>query len=146
MSDELLTQNESHWEIGLDPDAPGTPSLSFVARGQQETQARRDYGSGLRMAQQLIAVIQREITQPGTNAFGVLHRNRVADLMANTAQRPLLGKAELPVTAVGTLEGADVLNDPALLVVRLFEEKAIVLDLTGQRRSASTEKGVRDQQ
>jgi hypothetical protein len=66
--------------------------------------------------------------------------------MANTAQRPLLGKAELPVTAVGTLEGADVLNDPALLVVRLFEEKAIVLDLTGQRRSASTEKGVRDQQ
>jgi hypothetical protein len=94
------------------------------------------------MTEELIAVVEAEVAESGAEAIGMLDWYGVAELMADTAQRPLLGEGILPVAVPGSLKGTDVLDDPALLVIRLFEEEAIVLDLTSQRRSAKAEKRV----
>jgi hypothetical protein len=53
--------------------------------------------------------------------------------MADTAERPFLGEVIRPVATVDALEGADVLDDAGLLVVRLLDKEAVVLDLGDNR-------------
>jgi len=49
--------------------------------------------------------------------------------MADAAQRPFLGEAEVPrAAAAGPGEGADMLDDTGLLVVGLLDEEAVVGD------------------
>jgi hypothetical protein len=68
------------------------------------------------------------------------------ELVADTTQRPLLGKGVFPITAGSALESTDVLNYPALLVVGLLEQEAIVLDLCGERRGYREDKSVNGKQ
>ena len=90
--------------------------------------------------QQLVAVVDADVTEAGAGAFAVQDGHHVAELMTHPADRPFLGERERPgVAALRPQKVAHVLNDSRLLVVGLFHEKAVVgyglgLILGGQER------------
>jgi hypothetical protein len=72
----------------------------------------------------------------------MLEGDGVAQLVAHTAQRPFLGERVDPIVAAGRPgEVADLLHHARRLIVRFFDEKAVVLERLGVLRRQSADAG-----
>jgi hypothetical protein len=93
-----------------------------------------------------VAIVQSYVAQTSTLII-VLYSEGVTELVTNATERPLLGEVVGPRISVRwPCEGTDVLNDPSFLVVRLLDEKAVVLDLSEEGWSGREEKSVNGKQ
>ena len=79
--------------------------------------------------QDLIAEVEPDVAEPGSEGVFVQNRNGVAHLVQLADERPLLREGVGPRRpAVRSAQGVDVLNDSRLLIVRLFDQEAVVGD------------------
>jgi hypothetical protein len=77
----------------------------------------------------LISVVENRVTETGPLAAAMLKKKRITQLVLETSERPFLGKEVRPIALPRSNEAVDVLNNARFLVVRLFQEKAVVPDL-----------------
>ena len=81
------------------------------------------------VADELVAEIEGQVPEAGAVPIRVRDGNGIAELPLHPAEGPLLGERVAPgAAAIGPGEGVDVLNDAGLLVVRLFDQEAVVGD------------------
>src|SRR5262249_48305991 len=131
--DELLGHYEAHRKLRLDPCAPRATSTAKVTRGQKHAQPWSKCHLGLTASQYLVSVIEKEIADSSAG-LGVLpgmqQSKCVTELVSRTCvDRPLLRKGVDPILAVQeSLKGLNVLHYTKLLVVRFFDQEAVVLD------------------
>jgi len=89
----------------------------------------------------LIAIVECQIAGAAVAvlAFAQLHANRShTELVLDTADGPLLGKAVSPVAVGQPHESVDVLHNAGFLVVCLFDQKAVVRNGLGLLRFLGT--------
>jgi hypothetical protein len=146
MKGEIGLGHQCNGNVYLETEPSRSTPFFLIARRKQDTQPGSGNRPRLGIARQLIPVIQGHVAQPGAEPFDVLDRNGIAELMADTAERPFLGEVVGPVATIPALEGADVLHHPGFLVVGLLEEEAVVLDLSDKGGCRETTKSVNGKQ
>ena len=93
VGDDRFAEHQSHWKVHLESHSSPTAPLLLITGRKQDTQTGGSDRPRLGITRQLIPVIQGHVTQPGAESLDVLNRDGVAELVANAAERPLLGKA-----------------------------------------------------
>src|SRR5262245_1709892 len=130
MSNDSFRQFDADWKVELETDCSGAKPCSFVAGRQQDAGAGRDRNSILTASHKLIAIIERSVSYPLTSDDVVPDRgdrDREAELVLLSGYRPLLRERVVPIAAAASKKGADVLNDPGLLVIGLFYQETVIL-------------------
>src|SRR6185436_13822074 len=143
---QAVHDDERDRQVELDARSTRAEPVVDVARRQQHAHSRRERQPRAAVAEQLVAVVDRDVAEPAV-AVSARERHGVAQLVAEAGRRPLLREVEAPVAAVARqLEHADVLDDAGLLVVGLLDEKAVVLNGAFLRdRRRAREDGQRDE-
>src|SRR5687768_582887 len=128
-------------QLELEAGSAGAESATTVTGRQHYCHVRSKRDRPFPSAY-LIAVGDSDVSNAGACRQGVIivsERNGITQLVRLPRQRPLLSESVHPCRAAfGPGESAHVLHDPTLLVVGLFDEKAVVLD---RRRSVGGGRG-----
>src|SRR5262249_40939811 len=110
-----------------------------VAGRQNQAEARRECRHAVGFFQQLIAIVDEHIAgSPDALALLTLRErwNRKRKLVLKAVERPFLREAERPAAVLRVVHinrVKDVLNDARVLIVRLLDEKTVVLDPVDRR-------------
>jgi len=124
----------------LQADASESAPRTGISGGKQERDPRRDGNPGFTTAFELIAIVERKISNAGRDARDARVRvcKRIAQLVSLARNRPFLREGVEPLTIrSGSAEGVDVLYHTELLVVRLLNKETVVLDRRGLRARVS---------
>src|SRR5690242_12182490 len=115
-------------QVGLQPYTAGAPAAALVAGGDQETEPRRHVHAVISASHELVSVVEGDVAEAGSVRL-VQYRDRVAQLVGAPSERPLLGEGVGPRSAaIRAGERADMLHHTGLLIVRLFDQEAVVGD------------------
>src|SRR5882724_1397559 len=119
---ELLIQYHAHGPVGLDTSTAGAAAELWIARRKHDAQARSNGDPCIAVADQLIAVVQSNVTRARAGSrevAGVRRDDRVTELVpGRRIHRPFLREAVNPGLAPPEpLKIVDVLDDAIVLVV-----------------------------